>query len=73
MAYATHTQTGPLSLLARIAEIREQAAEAFAAWRIYRSTVNELSALGDRELSDLGIARSQIRALAREAAYGQTN
>ena len=73
MAYATHTHAGSLSLLARFAEIREHAAEAYAAWRVYRTTVNELSELGDRELNDLGISRAQIRAIAMEAAYGQAN
>nr|WP_250807214.1 DUF1127 domain-containing protein [Neorhizobium tomejilense] len=31
----------------------------------YRQTVNELSRLTDRELSDLGIGRSEIRGVAR--------
>lgn len=71
MAYATQTQSGALSLLARIAEIREQAAEAYSAWRIYRTTLNELRALTGRDLADLGIHQSQIRAIALDAAYGQ--
>jgi uncharacterized protein YjiS (DUF1127 family) len=73
MAYATQTQAGSLSLLERVAEIREHAAEAYAAWRVYRNTVNELQDLSDRDLNDLGIARSQIRAIAMDAAYGQGN
>lgn len=32
----------------------------------YRETVRELSQLSDRELSDLGISRFQIAAIARE-------
>ncbi|MFV0245064.1 MAG: DUF1127 domain-containing protein [Qingshengfaniella sp.] len=44
----------------------------FAAWRHRRaafvSVRNELGCLTDRELNDIGIARSQIDAIAREAA-----
>jgi uncharacterized protein YjiS (DUF1127 family) len=36
--------------------------------RRYHSTVAELRALSDRELSDIGIGRWQIAELAREAA-----
>ncbi|MGI3184800.1 DUF1127 domain-containing protein [Nioella aestuarii] len=73
MAYAHQTQAGSISLLARFAEIREHAAEAYAAWRVYRTTVNELRQLGTRELNDLGISRAEIRSIALEAAYGQSN
>ena len=38
--------------------------------RIYRDTVRELSALSDRALADLGLSRSMIKPIAREAAYG---
>jgi uncharacterized protein YjiS (DUF1127 family) len=34
----------------------------------YRETVRELSQLGDRELSDLGIVRYDIRTVARASA-----
>lgn len=33
-------------------------------WRRYRETVNELSRLSNRELSDLGITRGEIAAVA---------
>lgn len=38
---------------------------------IYRQTVAELTALSSRDLGDLGISRSSIRQVAREAAYGK--
>ncbi|NOE32164.1 DUF1127 domain-containing protein [Ruegeria sp. HKCCD7318] len=38
--------------------------------RIYRATYYELSVLSDRDLTDLGIPRSNIKKLALEAAYG---
>ena len=42
--------------------------EAFAAYRVYLETRNELEALSDRELADLGISRLNIRDIARQAA-----
>ena len=36
-------------------------------WRRYRNTVNELERMSNRELDDLGIARANIRAIARQA------
>ena len=37
----------------------------FQNWRRYRETVNELSRLSNRELSDLGITRADIDGIAR--------
>jgi len=37
------------------------------AWRAYRKTVAELSALTDRELDDIGLNRSEIPNYARSA------
>ena len=42
--------------------------EAMQRRRVYRTTVNELSALSDRDLSDLGISRASIRRLAQDAS-----
>ncbi|OLP56989.1 DUF1127 domain-containing protein [Rhizobium rhizosphaerae] len=39
----------------------------FSAWREYRQTVTELGRMSNRELNDLGIARSDIRSVARAA------
>ena len=36
-------------------------------WRRYRETVNELSRLSNRELSDLGIVRGEIPSVARRS------
>ncbi|MFN4141136.1 DUF1127 domain-containing protein [Aestuariivirga sp.] len=40
----------------------------YASWKRYSRTVKELEALSNRELADLGISRSDIIRLAREAA-----
>lgn len=45
--------------------------KAMAQRAIFRRTVNELKALSNRELRDLGIHRSMITRVAREAAYGK--
>ncbi len=39
-----------------------------ATWKRYSRTVSELNALSTRELADLGIMRSDIQRVAREAA-----
>ncbi|MEM6539210.1 MAG: DUF1127 domain-containing protein [Pseudomonadota bacterium] len=39
--------------------------------RAYRGIVSELSALSDRELSDIGIHRSDADRIAHEAIYGK--
>ncbi len=71
MAYVAGSRNTTISMGARLAEIKTQFSEAFAAWRVYRRTVAELQELSTRELSDLGISRSMIRSIAIEAAYGK--
>ena len=39
--------------------------------QVYLSTQRELNSLSNRDLSDLGIHRSMIAEIAREAAYGK--
>jgi uncharacterized protein YjiS (DUF1127 family) len=39
----------------------------FKNWRTFRNTVSELNTLSQRELDDLGIARANIREIARKA------
>lgn len=36
-------------------------------WRRYRETVSELKRLSNRDLSDIGMKREDIRQIAREA------
>jgi uncharacterized protein YjiS (DUF1127 family) len=43
-------------------------ARSFSNWRKYRQTVTELGRMTERELNDLGIARSDIKQVARSAA-----
>lgn len=71
MAYIAGNRTQNISLGARLAEIRTSAAEAYAAWRVYRNTLAELNELSVREMADLGINPSMVRRIALEAAYGK--
>ncbi len=41
----------------------------FHNYRVYRNTLNELSALSDRELADLGLHQSMLQRVAYQAAY----
>ncbi|HEX5509998.1 MAG TPA: DUF1127 domain-containing protein [Pseudolabrys sp.] len=38
-------------------------------WRRYNQSLNELSRLGDRELADIGISRSDIHTVAWREAH----
>ena len=63
-ATAFPTTQGNGSFLSRFIEDR-RAARARRA--VYTQTVRELGALSDRDLADIGIGRSDIRRIAREA------
>ena len=39
--------------------------------RVYRQTLKELNSLSRRDLDDIGIHPSSIKAIAHEAAYGK--
>ena len=44
--------------------------QSFADHRKYLATYDELNALSDRGLADLGLSRLNVRDVAREAVYG---
>lgn len=71
MAYATDIRHADHGLFERAGTLLKAFGEARAKRKVYRATLNELSALDARDLSDLGISRSEIPFLAREAAYGE--
>ncbi|AEI94551.1 DUF1127 domain-containing protein [Roseobacter litoralis] len=58
-------------LLARVAHGLEQTAVTHARYRIYRNSLNELRALSDRELEDLGLSRYALKDIAMQAATKQ--
>jgi uncharacterized protein YjiS (DUF1127 family) len=44
--------------------------QAFTDHREYLATYDELNALNDRELADVGLSRLKVRDAARQALYG---
>ncbi|WP_244519362.1 DUF1127 domain-containing protein [Paracoccus alcaliphilus] len=66
-ANAAAAETG---LAGRLLSAIQRMQENRARRAVYRQTVRELNALTARDLQDLGISRSMIPGLAREAAWG---
>ncbi|MEZ5778225.1 MAG: DUF1127 domain-containing protein [Paracoccaceae bacterium] len=71
MAYTSMTRGAEFGLVDRITGFFAKLRDSRLRYKMYRQTVNELSALNDRELNDLGLHRSGINAIALEAAYGK--
>ena len=75
MAFFTDTQNREAGLVERAtAALSDWLAgvnETLARRRIARHTYTELAQLGDRELADLGLTRSDLRRVARDAAQGK--
>ena len=66
----THSGSG---FAARLADGFARFSDARARRGLYRRTVRELDALGDRELADLGLSRGMIRGVAGEATAAAMN
>lgn len=71
MAYASQTRLLNTSLFGRLANLRTNLVDRWQRYSVYRTTRNELDALSERELADLGIARGSIHEIATFAAYGK--
>ncbi|TMV07906.1 DUF1127 domain-containing protein [Ruegeria sediminis] len=56
------------TFFAGLSSLIEAAKARYTRHRVYRQTVNELSALSTRDLADLGLHRSMIRRVALQAA-----
>jgi uncharacterized protein YjiS (DUF1127 family) len=59
------------SVLSGVRRLSKNVATWAAERRAYSEAVRELSALSDRDLADIGIARADIQAVARDAAKGK--
>ena len=70
MAYVSSSRAVRVTFADRVTALITVAREAAARRRVYAQTMAELNMLTDRELNDLGIARSMISRVARDAAYG---
>ena len=70
MAFATDKRSTTSALQIEISAAVYALINRIADYRAYRRTVAELSELGPKELSDLGLSRSEIPAAASRAVYG---
>ncbi|NPD15153.1 DUF1127 domain-containing protein [Xinfangfangia sp. D13-10-4-6] len=70
MAYV-NTSRAAIARPSLIGDVVEAIRNAVARRKLYLRTLEELRALSDRDLSDLGMSRSMINEVAREAAYGK--
>ncbi|TDK43227.1 DUF1127 domain-containing protein [Antarcticimicrobium luteum] len=68
MTALTQTHAKGASLFDRLHAATEALSDRYTRHRMYRRTYNELSALTNRELSDLGLHRSELRRVALESA-----
>jgi uncharacterized protein YjiS (DUF1127 family) len=68
MAHVIHFRD--YALPARLSGFFARFSAALADYRAYVATYDELAALSDRELDDLGVSRHNIRDVARESVYG---
>ncbi len=68
MAFITDIQNFETGLVDRMRKSFDMARRNAVRNKVYRTTYEELSALSQRDLDDLGIARESIRDIAREAA-----
>jgi uncharacterized protein YjiS (DUF1127 family) len=68
MAYV-NSRSASVTLSDRFGMIVKLVKDAVERRRVYATTVKELSALSDRDLTDMGISRLGITDVAREAAY----
>ena len=53
----------------RVARLVGDLTQRVERYKTYRRTLDDLSELSDRELVDLGLSRSMLRAVAYKAAY----
>lgn len=68
MAFIDGIQRFEATLVSRLRASFDDAREARKQRKVYRRTYEELNALSNRELQDLGMSRSQLRSVALEAA-----
>ena len=68
MAYLNTTTATELPFLARTRAAITGLAGRYKQHRLYRETFEGLNALSNRELTDLGLNRSELRYVAREAS-----
>ncbi len=71
MTYANSTHSAEIGLGGRFGALVRTVQDRARKRRVYNVTLGELRNLSDRDLMDLGMHRSMIHEVAREAAYGK--
>jgi uncharacterized protein YjiS (DUF1127 family) len=71
MAHTFDTGIFGSSVFSRLTTLRDTVATRYGQYQTYSKTLRELESLSKRELNDLGLNQYTLRAVAREAAYGQ--
>lgn len=71
MAFANVTRGGEWGIAHQFNTLVAKLSDQRRRYRVYRQTISELQVLNDRDLADLGMHRSAITSIAREAAYGK--
>lgn len=71
MAFATETHNAAPSIVERFSTFLKGMRAHNEQMRAYHRTVRELNQLSNRDLADLGLSRSMIGDVAREAAFGK--
>jgi uncharacterized protein YjiS (DUF1127 family) len=71
MTTYTSTLSANIPFADRLSGFRANLSDKLAKRNVYLTTLRELQALTDRDLNDLGLARTDIKAIAMEAAYGK--
>ncbi len=69
MAFASTHQTATQGATDRLAKIASDLVERFHKARLYRKTLNELSALSNVQLADMGLHRSMLKRVSYQAVY----
>ena len=69
MTYVNSANTIEIDFADRIASVFQGLFGDFVKSRLARQTARELNALSTRELDDLGIARKEIKSIAKAAAF----
>ncbi|KUP92176.1 DUF1127 domain-containing protein [Tritonibacter horizontis] len=70
MAHALNTNFATSSLVSRLRGMADQTRNSWDLYKEYKRTFNELNALTDRDLADIGVRRCDVDDLARTHVYG---
>lgn len=70
MAYVSTAPAVSAPILGRVTAVFTSLRQSQADYRLFKNTMNELQSLETRELTDLGIYRGDIRAVAHKSVYG---